>query len=399
MLPLPAGSGSLFLASAKRRSSSSRADCACVPLRIPAFPCRRQKPHRCVSQTLPLRGGTGGAIGAMRESVRRAAGWGVSAIALLALAGCDLGPDYHRPDLEIPPAYRASTATAAAAWPAEDWWRGFGSPELTSLVDQARRENFDLLAAIARVRQADAQVRIAGAGLLPSLGVTAQRELAAGEPGQRRPWRPRPHSQCRRARLHGGAQRRLRAGLLGQDRGEPPGGGGERHVQPVRPADGGADRGDQRRQHLVHRPRRRGPARGAATQPRRCRANPGGDPRPAGRRHRFGARPRAAGGAGRWRARHHPRPAQPDGAAGHRAGHPDRAAAGGRHGAAGHTRYPCPAAGWRRPAVRIAATPAGRGQRRGAAHRCEFRREGGAGGVLPADPAHRLGRLRGHRAR
>jgi len=109
----------------------------------------------------------------MRESVRRAAGWGVSAIALLALAGCDLGPDYHRPDLEIPPAYRASTATAAAAWPAEDWWRGFGSPELTSLVDQARRENFDLLAAIARVRQADAQVRIAGAGLLPSLGVTA----------------------------------------------------------------------------------------------------------------------------------------------------------------------------------------------------------------------------------
>ena len=109
----------------------------------------------------------------MRESVRRTAGWGVSAIALLALAGCDLGPDYHRPDLEIPPAYRASTATAAAAWPAEDWWRGFGSPELTSLVDQARRENFDLLAAIARVRQADAQVRIAGAGLLPSLGATA----------------------------------------------------------------------------------------------------------------------------------------------------------------------------------------------------------------------------------
>jgi multidrug efflux system outer membrane protein len=109
----------------------------------------------------------------MRESVRRAAGWGVSAIALLALAGCDLGPDYHRPDLDIPPAYRASGTTAAAVWPTEDWWRGFGSPELTGLIDQARRENFDLLAAIARVRQADAQVRIAGAGLLPSLGATA----------------------------------------------------------------------------------------------------------------------------------------------------------------------------------------------------------------------------------
>jgi NodT family efflux transporter outer membrane factor (OMF) lipoprotein len=109
----------------------------------------------------------------MRESVRRAAGWGVGAVALLALAGCDLGPDYRRPDLEVPPAYRASAATAEAAWPAEDWWRGFGSTELTGLIDQARRENFDLLAAIARVRQADAQVRIAGAGLLPSLGATA----------------------------------------------------------------------------------------------------------------------------------------------------------------------------------------------------------------------------------
>jgi multidrug efflux system outer membrane protein len=109
----------------------------------------------------------------MLESVRRAAGWGISAIILLALAGCDLGPDYRRPDLEIPPAYRASAVTAEAAWPAEDWWHGFGSPELTELIDQARRENFDLLAAIARVWQANAQVRIAGAGLLPSLGATA----------------------------------------------------------------------------------------------------------------------------------------------------------------------------------------------------------------------------------
>lgn len=110
---------------------------------------------------------------AIRESVRRAVGLAVGAVALAALAGCDLGPDYHRPALEIPPAYRASTATAETAWPSEDWWRGFGSPELDALIDQARQENFDLLAAIARVRQADAQVRIAGAGLLPNLGTTA----------------------------------------------------------------------------------------------------------------------------------------------------------------------------------------------------------------------------------
>ncbi len=109
----------------------------------------------------------------MRESVRHAAGWGVGAAALLALAGCDLGPGYRHPALEIPPAYRASAATAEAAWPTADWWRGFGSPELSALIGQARQENFDLLAAIARVQQADAQVRIAGAGLLPSLGAAA----------------------------------------------------------------------------------------------------------------------------------------------------------------------------------------------------------------------------------
>lgn len=88
----------------------------------------------------------------------------------LLLAGCDLGPDYERPQVELPVAFRATTATEAAAWPSEDWWRGFGSAELNDLIDQARAQNLDIAAAIARVRQADAQVRISGAALLPTLG-------------------------------------------------------------------------------------------------------------------------------------------------------------------------------------------------------------------------------------
>jgi len=90
-------------------------------------------------------------------------------LCLLALAACDLGPDYTRPAIEVPEAYRATDATAAAAWPEPQWWQGFRSPELNDLIAQARVANFDLLAAIARVRQADAQVRISGAPLLPSL--------------------------------------------------------------------------------------------------------------------------------------------------------------------------------------------------------------------------------------
>jgi NodT family efflux transporter outer membrane factor (OMF) lipoprotein len=73
----------------------------------------------------------------------------------------------------MPVQFRATGTTATEAWPAEDWWRGFKSPELDSLIEQARAQNFDIEAAIARIRQADAQVRIAGAPMLPTVGATA----------------------------------------------------------------------------------------------------------------------------------------------------------------------------------------------------------------------------------
>ena len=85
------------------------------------------------------------------------------------LAGCDVGKKYQRPTLDVPAAYRATPQSAVAAWPSKDWWRGFRSAELNSLIDEARERNFDIAAAIARVRQADAQVRIAGAALLPTV--------------------------------------------------------------------------------------------------------------------------------------------------------------------------------------------------------------------------------------
>ncbi len=91
----------------------------------------------------------------------------------LALAGCSLGPNYERPALDIPPAFVATADTAAAAWPAPEWWRNFASPELDDLIAAARAYNNDLAAAAARVVQADAQVRISGAPLLPTIGGTA----------------------------------------------------------------------------------------------------------------------------------------------------------------------------------------------------------------------------------
>jgi multidrug efflux system outer membrane protein len=101
-------------------------------------------------------------------------GFPIKAIALAALlAGCDIGHDYKRPSLDLPEAYRATMQPTSATWPAADWWRGFRSTELDGLIETARVYNFDIAAAIARVRQADAQVRIAGAPLLPDISGNA----------------------------------------------------------------------------------------------------------------------------------------------------------------------------------------------------------------------------------
>jgi len=74
-------------------------------------------------------------------------------------------------DVDIPPAYRAGRGDTAP--PQLDWWRGFRSPELTALIEEAQRANFDIAAAIARIEQADAQSKIAGVPLLPAVNLNA----------------------------------------------------------------------------------------------------------------------------------------------------------------------------------------------------------------------------------
>jgi NodT family efflux transporter outer membrane factor (OMF) lipoprotein len=106
----------------------------------------------------------------------------LSAFGWSALCGCSVGPAYQRPHIAQATAWRESAASGADAatsvWPAADWWHGFGSTQLDGLIAEAERSNDDLAGAIARVQEADAQVRIAGAPLLPSIdaAVTATRE-------------------------------------------------------------------------------------------------------------------------------------------------------------------------------------------------------------------------------
>jgi len=94
-----------------------------------------------------------------------------------ALSGCILGSERPELDLEIPGGYRQDSSRAPdAAVPAVDWWRGFRSKELAELMNDAQVANLDIAAAMAQIIQADAQVGISGAPLLPSLTGTATAE-------------------------------------------------------------------------------------------------------------------------------------------------------------------------------------------------------------------------------
>ena len=96
-----------------------------------------------------------------------------------ALSGCILGTERPDLNLEIPAAYREAGHRAPDAHvPALDWWRGFRSNELTTLMDAAQIYNLDIAVAIAQIVQADAQVGVAGAPLLPSATGTSTAEKA-----------------------------------------------------------------------------------------------------------------------------------------------------------------------------------------------------------------------------
>lgn len=83
------------------------------------------------------------------------------------LAGCLLHDENTPASIDIPKTYRAGPRNADAALPSVVWWRGFGSKELTDLIEESLTSNFDVAVAVARIVQADANSRIAGAPLLP----------------------------------------------------------------------------------------------------------------------------------------------------------------------------------------------------------------------------------------
>jgi NodT family efflux transporter outer membrane factor (OMF) lipoprotein len=89
----------------------------------------------------------------------------------LMLAGCAAGPDYRKPDIEVPAGWRE--AQPADALPRGSWWSVFGDAELDALMKRVEVSNQNIRAAEARLRQARALADQARAGLFPSVSANA----------------------------------------------------------------------------------------------------------------------------------------------------------------------------------------------------------------------------------
>ncbi|MBI4581899.1 MAG: efflux transporter outer membrane subunit [Planctomycetes bacterium] len=106
------------------------------------------------------------------------------AAALVSIAGCMVGPDYQRPDVQVPTEYHGTAPTTAPATqpverltvvpgsaPVDRWWTALDDEVLDSLVDRAIQSNIDLELAEARVREARAQRQVIAADLWPQFNL------------------------------------------------------------------------------------------------------------------------------------------------------------------------------------------------------------------------------------
>ncbi|RXZ64321.1 efflux transporter outer membrane subunit [Pelagerythrobacter rhizovicinus] len=103
-------------------------------------------------------------------------------LAALLLAGCTVGPDYAPPQTAVAPEW------VEGGIPGEvdlEWWRGFGDPQLTALIERAFAEGPDLAEATARLAEARANRDAAAGGRLPAVSATGSAtENILSEEGQ-----------------------------------------------------------------------------------------------------------------------------------------------------------------------------------------------------------------------
>ena len=90
------------------------------------------------------------------------------------LAGCMVGPNYHRPAVQTPTAFRdlsenPHVQAQAASYADLRWWQVFQDPQLQELIRTALKQNYDLQIATERINEARAQVAVTRSNLFPQV--------------------------------------------------------------------------------------------------------------------------------------------------------------------------------------------------------------------------------------
>jgi len=109
----------------------------------------------------------------------------------LSLSGCLMGPDYRRPELEMPAQVRGEQDASRESVGDLGWWQVYQDPALDTLIRQALERNLDLRIATTRIEQARAAAGVSRLQQLPQLdasGSAQRRQSAESElsPGQDR---------------------------------------------------------------------------------------------------------------------------------------------------------------------------------------------------------------------
>jgi multidrug efflux system outer membrane protein len=90
------------------------------------------------------------------------------------VAGCSVGPNYHRPLVQPPTAYRevsenTQVRAQTASYADLPWWQVFQDPQLQELIRTALKQNYDLQLATERINAGRAQVAVTRSSLFPQV--------------------------------------------------------------------------------------------------------------------------------------------------------------------------------------------------------------------------------------
>ena len=100
--------------------------------------------------------------------------WIFFILAASLVGGCKVGPNYHRPDIQTPAAYRdlnenPQPQAQAASFADLPWWQVFQDAQLHELIRTALKQNYDLQTATERINAARAQLTVTRSSLFPQV--------------------------------------------------------------------------------------------------------------------------------------------------------------------------------------------------------------------------------------